>query len=219
MKRAAIATLLLATIAVAPSRTDAGGGLVQALPEDGKWTKYSFTMKAEAPQQQELSGTFTLRSVGKVTENGKAARWIEIEMKGTENGKEKYSLMKFLINEKGLKPGEKGSIEILRGWNKSDANAEIKELSDMEKDPRGMMSIFFDGTRKDVRKLKKTKVIDYQKGQLKIKNGTTSKLDISLGPNSPKGLKYDVSQSVWPHKSIPFGTAAMELKMTMQFGD
>jgi hypothetical protein len=211
-----LAALSIAVFAVSGPAAFAGGGLLQSLPKDGTWTKYYMEMKQEAPATKEVIGEFTLKSVGSVTENGKKCRWIEIEMKAEEGGKKRHSIMKFLVNEKHLKPGSKEAPEVVRGWNRQDTGSEVKELSEMEKNPNGMMSIFFGGHRKDVKTLKDAKVVDYQKGKLKITDGTSGKLEMDLGPNAPQGFKYDVTQSLWSHKSVPFGTAAMELKMLIK---
>jgi hypothetical protein len=208
----------VAVLAVTGSAS-AGGGLLQSLPKDGTWTKYYMEMKSETPGMKEMSGEFTIKSVGAATEDGKTCRWIEIEMTGEEGGKKKHHVMKFLINEKYFKPGSKAAPEILRGWTRQDTGSEIKELSDMEKNPRGMMSMFFGGNRKDVKKLKDAKLVDYQKGKLKITDGTSAKLDLDAGPNAPPEMKYDVTQSLWSHKTVPFGTAAMELHMIIKIKD
>jgi len=214
-----LAALSIAVFAVSGPAAFAGGGLLQSLPKDGTWTKYYMEMKAESPRMMEMSGEFTIKSVGKVTEDGKSCRWIEIEMQGEEAGKKKHHVIKFLISEESFKPGSKKAPEILRGWKREDADSEVKEIDEMEKNPNGMMAIFFGGNRKDVKKLKDAKAIDYQKGKLKITDGTAGKLSLDLGANAPQGIKYDVTQSLWTHKSVPFGTAAMELKMVITIKD
>lgn len=208
----------VALFAVFSSRAYAGGGLLQSLPKDGSWTKYLMEMKSEAPAGREMSATFTIKSVGAGTEDGKKCRWIEIDVQGEQNGKQRHEIMKMLVNEKYLKPGSKEAPEIIRGWKSKGDKGEVKELSDRERNPNGKMAMFFGGRRKDVKKLKKTKVVDYQKGKLKLTEGTTGKFEPEE-PNAPKGYKFDVTQSVWTHKSVPFGTAAMEIHMVVKVKD
>ena len=203
---------LVAVLVASSSSTSAAGGLFQTLPKDGSWTKYYMEMKSEKPMQT-MTGTLTLRSVGSVTENGEKCRWVEMQMEGERDGKKQGGVFKFLVKEKDFKPGAKGVPEIIRGWTQNKTGGEVKELTDQEKSPDGMIVIFFGGNRKDVKKLKAEKVIDYQKGQLKITTGTSGKLDIKPNPNAPANFKVNVTQSVWPHKNVPFGTAAMELQM------
>jgi len=210
--------MLFAAVLVAPSSTAfaEGGGLFRKLPKDGSWVRYFMEMKAETPQTQSMSGTFTIRSVGQADENGQKCRWLEVEMQGEQNGKKQYTVLKFLVNEKGFKPGSKEPIEIVRGWKKNQADGEVKQLSANETDPQGMMSMFFGGQRKEVKTLKSEKVVDYQKGRLKIGSGTVGKMDLKPPANTPADFKYNVIQTVWPHKTIPFGTAAMELRMEFE---
>ena len=200
------------------------GGLIQKLPKDGEWATYYFEMKGMAQQQtQTMTGTFTIKSVGSVMENGEKCRWIEIEMKGVEEGteegegKQQTHITKVLVREKDFAPGSKTGGKILRGWKKDSVKADIKELSEFEKKGQSRMGMLFGGNRKDVKVLKKEKVVNYQKGRLKIAQGTIGKLEMKFTENAPKGFKYDVTQSVWPHKKVPFGTAAMELQMKVSF--
>ncbi|MFQ5733332.1 MAG: hypothetical protein ACE5KM_15430 [Planctomycetaceae bacterium] len=209
---------LVAALVASTSSASAAGGLFQTLPKDGTWTRYYMEMKSERPMQM-MTGTFTLRSVGSVTENGEKCRWVEMQMEGERDGKKEKGAFKFLVKEKDFKPGSKSVPEIVRGWIQNKADGEVKELTDQEKSPDGMMVIFFGGHRKDVKKLKKEKVIDYQKGQLKITTGTTGTLELKPAPNAPAGFKYTVTQSVWPHKNVPFGTAAMEVQMEIKIKD
>jgi hypothetical protein len=219
-----VSTVAFLALASMANVAHSAGGLIQKLPKDGEWVTYYFEMKSMAQQQaQTMTGTFTVKSVGSVMENGEKCRWIEIEMKGVEEGgeagegKKKMHLTKVLVRENDFAPGSKTAGKILRGWKKDSAKAELKELSEFDKKGNGSAGMLFGGNRKDVKVLKKEKVIDYQKGQLKVAQGTIGKLDVKFADNAPKGIKYEVSQSVWPHKKVPFGTAAMELRMKVSF--
>ena len=77
------------------------------------------------------------------------------------------------------------------------------------------------GKLKNVKKLKGEKVIDYQKGQIKVASGTQGTLDIKPpgNPNVNVKFKYEVTQSVWTHKKVPFGLAEMQLAMKISIGD
>ena len=209
---------LVAVLVASSSSASSAGGLLETLPKDGSWTKYYMEIKSEKPMQT-MTGTFIIRSVGSVTENGEKCRWIEMQMEGERNGKKQHSIFKILVKEKDFKPGSKSVLEIVRGWKQNKADGEVKELTDREKSPDGEVAILFGGKRKDVKKLKTEKVIDYQKGKLKITTGTTGTLELKPAPNTPADFKYTFVQSVWPHKNVPFGTAAMELQMEIKIKD
>lgn len=218
MKRPAIATLLLA-LAI-PASAFGAGGLVQTLPKDGSWTKYY--CEAESPQEK-FTGTMVVKSVGRTVENGKPCRWIEFAMTRTDGGKERRRVTKLLIDEASLKPGSKKVPAIIRGWKKNAAESRVEELSERDKDPaniNGATWFLFGGSRKTVKTLKQAKTIDFQKGQLKIAEGKSATLEIVPRTKNSKGnVKFQVEQSFWTHKSVPFATAASEWTITLKSGD
>ena len=196
----------------------AGGGFLQKLPKDGTWVRYYVDMKADGPAKQEMSGTMTLKSVGTATEDGEKCRWIEMKFDGEQNGQKHVAILKFLIREKDLADGKKGPPKVLRGWSMNqvgDMKSEAKELTDFQKAGNGEAAMIVGGKLKDAKTLKQEKTIDYQKGQLKIPTAHTGILDVKFAENMPAGFKYNAWQTVWKHKSIPFGAAAVELKVEM----
>ncbi|GAB4155636.1 MAG: hypothetical protein Tsb009_32430 [Planctomycetaceae bacterium] len=192
----------------------AGGGLIQTLPKEGAWVKYFIEMKANIQQrEQNMSGELTMRFLGTVKENGEPCRWVEMQMVGQEGERKTYHVAKLLIREKDLAPGAKTNLQIIRGWKRDKKDGEVKELSEMEKSANGPTSFFFSRTRKNKKDVKTSKTLDYQKGQLKIPQAVQDRLEIGLGPNAPKDFKYELQRTVWSHKTVPSGTAAMELKI------
>lgn len=216
MVRLPFVALIATTAALSAASVADAGGLIQRIPKDGSWVKYYMDMKSDGPRKQEMNATMTLRAVGSVTENGEKCRWVELQMQGEENGKKRNMIMKFLIREKELKPGAKTTPRIIRGWKKQDDKA-VTEISDREKADQTGIAIFFGGA-KDAKTVKEAKTIDYQKGQLKIASATRGKPAFNVpGDNAPPGLKYDATQTVWTHKDVPFGTAALEMTMKISF--
>lgn len=200
----------------------AGGGFLQTLPKDGTWVTYNMEMKAEEGPMQEMSGTMKLKSVGTVKEKGKTYRWLEIEMRGEQNGMKQHTILKALIGEKELKPGAKGELEILRGWQQNtrgDTKMDPKELSAAELGGRGPLAMFFGTRLKDQKTVKQTKTIAYQKGELKIASAVAGDVQIELNENAPKDFKQSMRQTIWKHKSIPTGTAAIEMQMEISRQD
>lgn len=219
MKRPAMAAVLL----VAASTTVASaGGFVQSLPEDGSWVKYAVETKSEVGPQAG-NGTMMLRSVGTATENGEKCRWIEVEFNGEQNGRKQRTILKFLAPEKDLKAGAKGPTQVLRGWQKSrfgDTERETKPLSEEEKSSNGPIAMFLGGKQAKPATVKEAKTIDYQKGRLKIESAESRELNLKPGgPDAPPDYKFAATQTVWKHKGVPFGTAAMRLQVEVRRKD
>ena len=105
---------MLTAIVCTLSNSAYAGGLITTLPQDGTWPKFNVEILAEKPQNMNLTGTLTVRSVGRVTEKGKKYRWIEIDFQMEQNGKKQKNVIKLLVAEKDAKPGAKKSPEILR---------------------------------------------------------------------------------------------------------
>ncbi len=222
MKRYSSAILMVAVLIVSSSSMAHARGFVQSLPKDGAWTTFHMEMTNDGQADQNMTGTFTVRSVGVVTENNEKCRWIELQSEGELNGVKQASIMKFLVREKDLKTGAKTPMRIIRGWQKNQAMGEVRELTDEEKKPNGMVTMFFGGKLKDSKKLAGEKVIDYQKGQIKVASGTKGNLEVKLPGSATNSVgnnvKFEVTQSVWAHKKIPFGLAEMKLVMKMSIG-
>jgi len=208
----------MAAIVLTLSSSIQAGGLIERLPKDGSWTKFNLEFLVEIPQNMNQTGTLTVRSVGRVTEKGKKYRWVEIEFQLERNGKKEKKVIKLLVAEKDIMPGAKKSPEILRGWKKN-ADRDPVELTDAEKQSSGEAAFFLSGPLKNQKTLKKKQVIDFQKGRLKIPSGITGKADFKIGSNGPAGVKSDITQSIWTHKSVPFGTAMLIMKMEVTLKD
>ena len=192
MYRTLLAALTVtATIATASAADPVG--LIQRLPKDGSWASYSDVGNKD-------SGSFTIRMVGTTTEDGQKCRWIEMQT-AKETGTKARTLSKILVREKDFAPGAKQTPEILRGYRQVNDNA-VTELSDNEQAEAALVIEW----QKDAKTVKSERVIDYQKGQLKIATATRGKLD---HPES----ELDVTQTIWSDNESPFGTAAMDLSV------
>lgn len=214
--------LPLLLVGLATPSAFAGGGFLQKLPKDGTWVEYNIEMKTDGPQMQDMTGTMKLKSVGSATENGEKYRWFEIEFKGESNGMKQNAVIKALIREKELKAGAKDGIKILRGWQQTtDGGKKMdpKELSETELSANGPIGFFFGTKLTKTKKVKQAKEIQYQKGKLKLTEATTGELNLKLNENTPKGFKQKVKQTIWKHKSVPTGTAALEVQMEVHNKD
>lgn len=194
------------------------GGLIHTLPADGSWVKYNMSMKNEGMVSIEGKGSLTIRLVGTVTENGEKYRWVELESVAMQNGQQKAGVMKLLIREKDLADGAVASPQIVRGFKKQQGGA-VESITERDKARGGSAMMFFGRPQKNVKPLNQEKVVAHQKGKLKIANGTSGELDFDPtgGAGNPNGAQFETTQSLWSHKSLPFGTAAMELVMKVSF--
>lgn len=217
------ALLLLLAVAIPASTTFAAGGFLQKLPKDGTWVKYNLEAKVGQAPMAEMTGTITFRSVGKVVENGEAFRWIEMEFEGEQNGKQKHQVMKVLVREKDLRPGAETPLKVLRGWNQflvEGAKQPPKEFSELERSANGPVAFYFRVPLKDAKSIKRARQIFYQKGRFDLATAHAGAGDITLmNDNAPADVKYAARYTVWSHKSVPTGTAAMEIELKMSRKD
>ena len=212
MKRLLLGSVLCLLIGF-PAALHAGG-LVQSLPKDGSWVRFYMELKIAEPQKIEISGTYTIRSVGRTTVNGKPCRWIELHIEQTQNGKATRTITKVLIAERDFRPKSKRRLKIIRGWIKKNENDPHK-LPESDYD---QFAFLLSTPLKDRKAHHEVNVIDYQKGQLTIKSGVIGKYVMKVGTDAPANSGLAVTQSIWSHSSIPFGTAALQLEMQAQEG-
>ena len=50
-------------------------------------------------------------------------------------------------------------------------------------------------------------------------DGVTGKVDYKFGESAPAVAKFDITQSIWTHKSVPFGTAMLITRMKVSIKD
>lgn len=210
-------TLPFMLAVVVASQAALAGGFVQKLPKDGTWVEYNIEAKGDAGGTAiEMSGTMKLKSVGTVTENGEKYRWIEIDSQMEVMGMKQRSVMKALAREKDFKADAKGPVKILRGWQQNqrgDTKMEAKKLTDEELSPTGQMSFLFGPKLKREKTIKSKKTIEYQKGKLEIATASTGEMEIKTSPNAPAEFKQKGKLTIWMHKAVPTGTAAMQMQM------
>ncbi len=207
-----VLSTLLATFTLTPARA---GGLIQTLPKAGSWATYRMAMKNEGPNKSEMTGTLTLRNVGSITEQGEKCCWIELQFKTTEKDKQRTGVMKLLVREKEFAPKAKSLPTVIRGW-KNENDQPAKKLNADDRETKGIAVMVFAPPKSAVTPLKKEKVIDFQKGKLKIDAGKTGPIDFNpVVGTVPAEIMFETIQSIWTHQSVPFGAAAMEVVTTV----
>jgi len=200
MYRTCLAALFVTVTAVATASAEDPLRPFQRLPKDGTWATYSFGGTEVGNKE---SGTATYRMVGTTTEDGQKCRWFELQ--GSEYG-QKASILKILVRAKDFAAGAKKTPKVLRGWKKEGDKA-VAKLDDKEKSAIELMVL---GVYENAKTVKLEKVIDYQKGQLKIGTATQGKQTAQL-PEAEDGVMADFTLTIWIHKNSPFGTAASNI--------
>lgn len=203
--RKSLLPLLLALLLPA-GFAEAGGGLLQRLPEDGTWVRYFVKVKDGAGTKPR-NGTMTLKSVGRETIKGQKYRWIEIDMLLKRNDKQLHRALKVLIREQDLKEHARNGLTIARGWA-SIGRPESFPLGSLEKSPDGPLGLYFGCPMKNARTVKGEKTIDYQNGRLTIASAQSGELKIRFQEDPGVGdSPVTVTQTIWNHRSVPVGTA------------
>ena len=182
------------------SRAD---GLILKLPPDGSWVRYDLTAVVAEQPRAGISGTLTLRSVGRETVQEKPCRWIEVETRtALPNMKGKLSVVyKLLIPEEHLGKGKSPLEHIARGWTRLGPQVP-RPLIDTGTSRQGMLPDFLPGRLTAVKTLKKKRIVRYQQGNLNCFGSMAeTKLD-----------SVQLVYSTWPHKKVPFGVAASTVR-------
>ncbi len=208
MKPLCLSVVMSAVLGTTQSVLAQRGGFIQQIPKDGSWVSYHLMGPSTVS-----SGVVTFRSVGTETENGVKCRWIELQMDIETNNRKQKHIFKLLLREKDLQPDAKSPVKVIRGWIK-DNDQTAKSYDDSAQGQKEGVTAFFGHKLKDPKKLKKEKVVDYQKGQLKIAEAVVGKLDVKLNDL----IQQSITQTFWKHKSVPFGTAAMEFQIEVKQG-
>lgn len=97
-------------------------GLIYRLAPDGAWARYDLEMTSRArtegkdPREMKVQGALTLNSVGRVTVDKQACRWIEIqhEVGPVAQPMRISRTLKLLIPERHLKRGEDPLAHVLK---------------------------------------------------------------------------------------------------------
>ena len=126
------------------------GGLIEKLPPDGAWAKYSLEWKRATPEgeiKQLRVGELFVSSVGVEEVAGDRCRWIEIRHFVEADGAKRASVLKMLIPEKNLIAGLNPLGNVVRAWNRHAIDVvpqEIKELKGEQARPiRALTDMFF----------------------------------------------------------------------------
>jgi hypothetical protein len=162
--------LAVAVLGVLPLTAAADDDGFDQLTEDGSWAKFYVTVRG-TNNDVNLNVEFTLSSVGKVQENGKDCRWIEMLSNNADDGT-RFNLFKLLIPEEALKQGPLGRADALRAWAAEMENA-VQAASGDELAP---VSFLFPDNLNDAQRPDEKETVDWQRGKLEcaVLTGTST---------------------------------------------
>jgi hypothetical protein len=198
-------------------------GIIQRLPEDGTWVRYTLKTTQTFPGEKEpmvSEGTITIASVGKEDVNGEACRWVEIviesRLKAPKGSKETAkALFKALIAEQYLKKGADPRGHWVRGWAKignQKLQALTPELLALPQLKLNLLTAPWQETKSLKKKAIKTNLGELQceglSGQLVLKDGTIDKIDRKVTKRNAI-----IRFQGYFHEKAPFGVAWLEVSL------
>ena len=181
-----------------------------SLPKDGAWARYHVTTtRAEDAGVEPETRKETIRFVGTVESNGQRHRWIEQSF-GLKDGR--TNVMKTLVAEKDLKSAWPLAAE--RRWHHKAGDQLATECETLGPE-YGVFSLVFPGPYNTAKPLHETRVLDYQRGRLEIKEGLAGRQEVSFQDNG-QDVAYSMNYTVWRHPDVPLGLAAAKISMRTQ---
>lgn len=195
---------------IAAADVPLSGALLQELPPDGTWATYNVSVKVEG---QDVSLSWTARSVGTAFCDGKDCRLIEIEQVnevGSRFAELKSTCWRMVIPEDAFGTGTNPIAAALRTWVKVEDQEPVSIDSLTSRDP--ILSTVLSGPAEKLQALPEREKISWQRGELacQVIAGETN---AQLGP-----FKLKMQQRVLRNAEIPCGTAGLHIKMVVTAG-
>lgn len=204
--------LFCAAIAVGAllSGTAKADGLLYQLPDDGDWVRFDMEGKAGPTGNEMFTGSLTMSSVGKATENGEPCRWIEFKFAFQRAGdtQERTIVAKVLVPEKHLGKGKAAYDNYIRGWMKQGEN-EVQALDKSNSNLAGPLPVFLCGPLLDQKELPKLEV-DGKLGKLDCA-GVTGRQEFTQGE-----MSMEAGYETRLHEKAPFGVATSQMTLNMK---
>jgi hypothetical protein len=175
-------------------------------------------MDMEKPQNMEMSGTLTIRSVGRETVNNEPCRWIEFDTKMEIENRTERNIYKVLVPEKLFKSDKPVSPKVIRGWIKRN-DADPEEQTNSDKLNSEGFAVFLPDPSRKTKTVKEKKTVDYQNGQLTVESAITGSLNLPAPENSNLKFESTINYTTWSHEKVPFGTAEAEWIISAKVND
>jgi hypothetical protein len=202
------AVLVFVMLTASLARAD---GLIYKLPEDGTWATYQMdtTMSVGDVVLEKVNSTIRVASVGKVMENDKLCRWIEISGKTRRETKlhapegetrvvVRKPIDKVLIPEEHLGKGKTPLDHFIRGWKRRSEKGERQKMSSLSSNNRRALTLILSDPLRDAKPLPRVEV-ESKLGKV-LCNGVAGSLDIDLMSRTRRAMLEDRL-----HADAPFG--------------
>ncbi len=185
-----------------------GGSSLQQLAPDGKWAKYQVSIKLAS---QEISATWTARSVGQVTHNGQPYRWIELQQESDGPGFPQMT-WRCLVPEAEFGEGKHPLGKAVKVWQKIEGQDAQSVDSIEAKD--AIFGALIKGPEQNLKAEDTPEIIQWQKGDLKcqvIAGDSDTKLN--------RTIPIQIHHRIFRHPEAPFGMGGVHWELTLGEGD
>lgn len=203
--------MLLLAVGLADTGEIKTAALLQTLPDDGAWTTYQIDVTGD---EQNLSLTWTVRSVGTVMHDGKVCRYLELEQK-CDGQKQIFSYpltnmtLRAVIPESEFGEGKDPLAHAVRIWRQKEQDNAIGITSIHLQDP--VLAAILCGPVSELKLESDSERIHWQRGELSCR--------VIAGQREMDffGNKVVLSSHVLRHNDIPFSVSGIrqELKATV----
>jgi hypothetical protein len=176
------------------------------LPDDGAWAKFYVTVTGNI--DQDLRVELTISSVGKVQENGKDCRWIEL-LSNNADTNARMNVFKLLVPEESLKKGPFGPGDIVRSWVSQEEGTTVEAGNSDNLFPVGFL---FPDSLDDAKRPDEKETVDWQKGKLEcpVLTGTSKS---KLGDQD-----LTIDHRYFLSGQTPFGLGGFRNQLKLQQG-
>jgi len=169
------------------------------LPADGSWVRYRVTGDgADGP----FTRTETIRFVGTVRKENPPRRWFEQEFGGFSDGRRNFLKIQ-LSEDEWNSPWP--LAERREYWHK-EADQPVKRAETLGPE-YGLFGLMFPGPYKSTMPLKEPRTIEYQRGQLEIREGLSGRHKITVRADDDD-FEYEMHYRVWRRPDVPQGPVA-----------
>jgi hypothetical protein len=184
------------------------GSCVQTLPADGAWSTYHMSIKIES---QEINTNWTARSVGQATHQGKACRWIELQL-NSDDPMFPNSTWRCLVPEAEFGEGKHPLGQAVKVWHKVEGQDAQTVDSIEAKD--AIFGALIKGPEQNLKTEDAPEFIPWQKGDLScsvVAGDSEFKIN--------KVIPVQVHHRNFRHPDAPFSMGGVHWELKIGDGD
>lgn len=211
---AALATLVILSIPCAADPTSDA-----KLPDDGAWASYQINHRLT--NGSELRYKLRISLVGTEMDAGERCRWIEFVESEMAGDPKSTGVHRVLLSERVMLTSQ-NPFEHAGKYETRFDDGPVENRQTHLAGLFGYWGLFLPGTLAHSQKLAEAKAVQYQRGDLEIKEGRRGKhvwKRIAKSNNQTQTWTFDYA--LWLHDQIPFGFAHAKVKLvgTLETGE